>query len=345
MADILIADDGVPFDGASLDSGPLGGAETAVIELARALAARGHQVAVHNRCRAPLDRDGVAWRPLGDGLPAAADLYVANRGDRLIGLVPKAGARAFWLHNPAGYLLKWRYLWKLWNYRPEMIFLGRHHAGTYPALAPGGGRHLIPYGIAEIFRQADAAPAPPPPRAIFTSNPLRGLDWLLDRWEAAIRPAVPEAELHVYGGAATYAGTRHAGAMETVLDRARRTAGVLVHPPVAKAALVVALQAARVMLYRGDVGETFCLALAEAQAVGLPAVVQAVGAVPERVRDGETGFVASDDEAFCAHAVAVLTDDVLWRRQQAAARATQRARGWNEAAADFELLLPPVEAA
>ena len=152
---------------------------------------------------------------------------------------------------------------------------------------------------------------------------------------------MPAAELHVYGGAATYAATKHAAAMAAVLDRARVTPGVQVHPPVAKADLVDALRASRVMLYRGDVGETFCLALAEAQAVGVPAVVQPIGSVAERVRHGETGYVTPDPDRFAQHAISLLTDDALWRAQQAAAVALQRGRGWAEAAGDFEGLLAP----
>ena len=68
------------------------------------------------------------------------------------------------------------------------------------------------------------------------------------------------------------------------------------------------------MLYRGDPGETFCLALAEAQAMGLPAVVKPLGSTPERVIDGVTGRVAEDDDGFAAAAVALLRDDNLWRR-------------------------------
>ncbi len=57
---------------------------------------------------------------------------------------------------------------------------------------------------------------------------------------------------------------------------------------------------ARVMLYRGDPGETFCLALAEAQAMGVPAVVTPLGSVGERVVDGVSGRVATSDDDFAA---------------------------------------------
>ena len=61
----------------------------------------------------------------------------------------------------------------------------------------------MPYGLLAPFREAEPR-EPPPPRAVFTSNPLRGLDWLLDLWAARIAPAVPGAELHVYCGPAVY---------------------------------------------------------------------------------------------------------------------------------------------
>jgi len=109
---------------------------------------------------------------------------------------------------------------------------------------------------------------------------------------------------------------------------------------VAKPVLAAELTQARALLYRGDVGETFCLAVGEAQAAGLPAVVQDIGCVAERVIDGETGFVTGDDEAFAQAAVRLLGDDNLWRRQSRAAAQRQRGWGWDEAASKFEELIP-----
>ena len=72
----------------------------------------------------------------------------------------------------------------------------------------------------------------------------------------------------------------------------------------------------------------------------MPAVVQDIGCVAERVVDRETGFVAADDQAFADATIALLADDELWRRQSARAVALQRAWGWPEAAAAFERLIP-----
>jgi glycosyltransferase involved in cell wall biosynthesis len=118
-----------------------------------------------------------------------------------------------------------------------------------------------------------------------------------------------------------------------------RSEGVVVRGPVPKSQLVAEFREARAMLYRGDLNETFCLAVGEAQASGVPAVVGTLGSVVERVRDGETGFIARDDDAFADAAVRLLSDDALWRRQHEAALKFQRTWGWPEAAQAFEALL------
>jgi glycosyltransferase involved in cell wall biosynthesis len=342
MAHVVMADDGIAFDGRMAEVGPLGGAETAFVALAEALAARGHRVTARSHCLAALDHKGVGWAPLGDGVPGACDLYIGNRGHRVIGLVPRARRRLFWLHNPARYLKKPRMLWPLARYRPTLIVTGTYHAKTVPAWVPRGGLEIIPYGVLDRFRHA-AEREPPPPHAIFTSNPLRGLDWLLDLWEARIAPAVPGAELHIYAGPAVYgagASENAAQRMAAVLARADafHASGVRRHEPAGREKLAQALAGARTMLYRGDPGETFCLALAEAQAMGVPAVVRPIGSVVERIVDGKTGRIAASDDDFVEAAVAVLRDDDLWRRWHRGALATQRGLGWDEVAARYEAL-------
>jgi len=344
MPRIVMTDDGVEFDGGTPDRRPVGGAEAAFLSLAGALAARGHAVRVCNNCAAPLTRDGVEWTPIADGVPEACDLYIGNRGHRLIGLAPKALGRAFWLHNPGGYLLKPRYLWPLFKFRPTLVLTGQHHASTVPWWVASAGRAIIPYGLAPEYRAAVVRTDVPRPVAIFTSNPLRGLDWLLELWVAQIHPAVPDAELHIYAGPQVYGavGARKADQMTAVLNRADtlRDKGVRRHTPVPKPELTSKLRAARVMLYRGDANETFCLAVAEAQALGLPAVVMRLGALPERAEDGVTGTVAGDEDAFVAAALALLTDDPLWQSRHRAAIAGRKGLSWDEVAARFEALIP-----
>ncbi|MCM0022205.1 MAG: glycosyltransferase, partial [Tagaea sp.] len=240
---------------------------------------------------------------------------------------------AFWLHNDASYLAKWRYVSRLWRRKPALVFVSESHRARAPFWLPGGQRVAIPLGLEDAYRREPERP-PPPPVALYAANPLRGLAELAAWW--------PEigGTLVAHSGAELYAAKpRTRAAMEQALAAARATTGIALKPLVPRAELIGIVRGARVFLYPGDPTETFCLAVAEAQALGVPCVVMARGALPERVRDGETGFVARNSAEFVAAARRLLDDDALWTAQHRACLATQRARGWADMAADFEKLL------
>ena len=73
--------------------------------------------------------------------------------------------------------------------------------------------------------------------------------------------------------------------------------------------------------------------------MGIPAVLQPIGSMPERVVDGETGFIAADDAAFGVAACRLLADDDLWASQHQRALEAQRSWRWTDAAAAFEELI------
>ena len=318
-----MADEAAPHLASTLAERPLGGVETAFALLAEAFERRGHQV-VQTR----------------GGEEGPAEVVIANRVPRLFRTLPRAGRRVLWLHNPAQYLRKPRHALPLLRARPILVTLGPSHAATLPWWVPQGSmfrRVQIPLAVAPPFDQTVPERAPPGPVAVFTSNPLRGLGWLLRIWAERIHPAVPGAELHCYTGAATYGGDgRLAGRAAPVLAQARATPGVRLLAPLPRPTLREKLLSARCMLYRGDAGETFCLALAEAQALGLPCVVTPLGAVTERLVDGVTGVVAHSDEAFAQAAIRLLRDDAAWGAMHHAALARGPGPSWDHVAARFE---------
>nr|WP_249732197.1 glycosyltransferase [Roseococcus sp. SDR] len=243
------------------------------------------------------------------------------------------GRRVLWLHNPARYLNKPRHAWPLLLARPALVTLGPHHTATLPRWLPGL-RAEIPLAVAPPFDASTAERAAPPPVAIFTSNPLRGLDELARLW-----PHIGCGELHAYSGAATYGDdARLAARAAPILARVGAVAGISLFDPLPRPELLARLTEARCMLYLGDPGETFCLAVAEAQAAGLPCVVMDRGAVAERIEDGLTGIVARSEAAFVEGARALLRDDALWLRMHRAALARGPGPNWTDVAQAFEAL-------
>jgi glycosyltransferase involved in cell wall biosynthesis len=201
---------------------------------------------------------------------------------------------------------------------------------------------VIPLGLPEDIRGLPPLVAAPGPRAIFASNPERNLRRLVEIWAEAILPRVPNAVLDIYG--IHNLGDRSAwqaweGSLLPPGLSAQAKASVCVHPTVSRRALIEAMRAARVMLYLGHQCEAFCVVLAEAQALGIPAVVAPVGAVRERVIDGVTGFIRSDPAGFADAAVDLLRGDALWRRQHLACLREQQGIGWAEFAERFDAAL------
>jgi glycosyltransferase involved in cell wall biosynthesis len=125
--------------------------------------------------------------------------------------------------------------------------------------------------------------------------------------------------------------------MKAELDYAAgfANARVIIRNVIPKKELFDEMKQGRAMLYRGDQAETFCLAIAEAQALGLPAVVCDFGSMKERIVHGKTGYVAQDDNEFVDYALNVLTDDELWNRLRNNALEHGKELTWSRSAKAF----------
>jgi hypothetical protein len=341
MASIIIADKTGHYDGRALETRPLGGTEATVILCARELARRGHDVTVYSNCDAELVHEGVRWRPLTMPPPETCDVYVAVHQVELLGFVPKPRRRINWVLWNANQLRHYKKFRRMWKWRAIPVMMSEAQVRDYwPVLPKRGERAVIHHPLPEDVRGMASLPDPPLRRAIFASNPQRNLKALVQIWADKILPLVPDAVLDVYGlhqlkegqdAWTEWAGTLLPAGMSDAVK-----ASVRVHPTAPRAELIEAMRKARVMLYLGHKCEAFCLALAEAQALGVPAVIAPVAALPERVIDGETGFHHADPTAFAQAAVRLLTDDALWRRQHEAALRLQQGISVAEHARLFE---------
>ena len=110
---------------------------------------------------------------------------------------------------------------------------------------------------------------------------------------------------------------------------------IIIRDVLPKNELFTEMKKGRAMFYRGDRAETFCLAIAEAQALGLPAVVCDLGAMKERVEHGVTGFVARSDDEFVKYAISVLQDEQLCEKLSIAAKNKHTEMNWLKAANKF----------
>jgi glycosyltransferase involved in cell wall biosynthesis len=318
------------YSGETLRAASMGGTESSVVQLAEALARRGHEVAVFNGMSSSSTEFGVQWWPISEA-------HKRGRGEIGIAVAsPKAfkdlafRTSIYWLHNP---LKSWREIRRgsvlpLLRTKPHFVLLGEYHKRHVPGWLPSCGRQIIRHGIHEDFFRRDPAASAPPPRAVFTSQPYRGLDWLLSLWPN-VRYKVPAAVFDVFAPKAHQAlANKELAAPE----------GVAFLGSISRPDLVRALRGVRIQLIPGHSAETYCLAAAEAIAAGVPVVTLGIGALSERVSHGVTGFVARDRDDFVARTVQLLSDDQLWHRMHRACLEHAELKTWDTRAEEWEQL-------
>ncbi len=326
---------GKPFSGETMRLASIGGIESSIVQLAEALAKRGHAVTVFNSVPEARHEFGVQWRPIADARQhARGDIGIAVASPKAFGGV-SFGVPLFWLHNPlkSSRAIRRGEVWPLLRTRPMIVVLGAYHLSRLPKWLPSKGAAIVHHGIHEDFFRPAPAPAPPPPRAIFTSQPYRGLDWLLDLWDEIKRRA-PAARFDVFAPKTHQAA---ANAARDALD------GVSFRGSIARGALADEVRTARVQLIPGHPDETYCLAAAEAIASGAPVVTLGIGSLSERVADGRSGFVARNRDEFIARTVALLSDDALWETMHRACLADKSLTRWDERAAEWEALFAKMQ--
>ena len=82
--------------------------------LVECLSKNGFKVVVYNNCKYEGLMNGVEWKKLNNSInDETCDTLIVNRGDKFLNIKKECKNRIFWIHNPAKYLIKYRYLSKI----------------------------------------------------------------------------------------------------------------------------------------------------------------------------------------------------------------------------------------
>lgn len=278
-----------------------------MLNLAAALRARGHAVVF--------------------GTDAPAEIDIAINDARLL---PGGPARqVVWFHNEVTFWREARRgrLPALWRHRPAAVFCGAEQARAH---LPFSSRATLPHGLPPTILSAPPAEAPPGPCALFISQAYRGLADMIGLWRTRIAPALPGARFVAHIAPAD---------MPRYRALAAKTPSIAILPRVENAEMPGLLRGARLVFAPGHRAETFCLAAAEAIAMGVPVLTYGIGALKHRVRHGQTGFICRSPAEMATHAKTLLTSDALWRHMQAHGLGTRENAGWDRIAEQWERFL------
>ncbi|NRO98468.1 glycosyltransferase [Paraburkholderia sp. NMBU_R16] len=343
----------------------MGGSESCVCYLSRALAQRGHIVHLLSHNDAPDFKMGCHCLHLPAHLNAM--YFHEQRFDAVIivnwpalaptfsnELLPRGTPLIFWCHhNPdqKGLL----------EIEPEVarslsatVFVSDYQKQRAQRRFPLADRSVfvihngLTPSFVELFESASALRAGKEHTDIvaYTSTPFRGLDQLIDVMEG-----VPSSiELRAFSSMAVYQGDD--SPYLSLYARARRLPNVALIGSLAQPALAQALRETSFFVYPNTFTETFCIAALEALAAGMDVIVPDRGALPETCGSFATyvphELLDSDPVQATAHFRRALLDRVEKKKADIARWADEKLRQasevctyfrWERRAVQWETLL------
>lgn len=312
----------------SLKTSGLGGSETAVIHMARALRKlTGLRVRIFNERDQMWEKDGVSYEPLAtmyqyfkDRTPlvhiawrhnyklTSAPTYIwchdlcfigLEQGQHYTKILALSDFHKAWLHN-------------VYSVPLEKITVTRN--GIEPS------RYRQPEDAAFLERN--------PYKVVFSSSPDRGLERAIRVMDYVVK-AIPQAELHAFYG---FTGMRNAGRhkeVESLEAMIKERPWVKFHGNIDQTRLTTEFKSAAIWLYPTNFLETFCITAIEALCAGVYPVVRNFGALPHTL-----GPAKAEGMAFILERDCVSDDDV--KHYAAAVIGAIKAEKWKDVQVDPE---------
>jgi hypothetical protein len=273
----------------------LGGSESALVLLSRALAARGHQVEVFNCCYKPGLYEGVKWKFLWSFNPRRQfDAVISLRLLEPFDLAITAPIRALWMHDdtlPGATQADEQGRVNVWI----AVSQTQRKCIEKTERIPAHHWFLSKNALDEaIYNDELKKTKKHPGQAIYCSAPDRGLICLLHLWPR-IQKAVPWAQLVITGSHALW-GTSDAEndrMFDWIYRRAAAMKNVTLLKRVSKLELARLQAESELMLYPTLFDEMFCISALECLSVGTPVISSRRAAMIERVDHSCSGFLVA----------------------------------------------------
>ncbi len=354
---IAIYNHGIPFDGNTTETQPLGGSESSIIYMGRALAHCGHEVQVYANCPNPGIYENVRYAHyhqfFSDYTLQPWDVVIGFRSFDPFLLGRVAPRMIFWCGDAGNQPALTHFEHAALQQNIDLVFcVSQWHRQSFieqfflPAEKVVATRNGF---VPELLPPYASRPAT---KCAYTSTPFRGLDILLTIFPA-IRLHVASAQLDVFSSMQVYGWTaaddrKAFGA----LYKAAGQPGVQWHGSVRQNDLLHRLAQSGLLLYPNTFDETSCIAAIEAQAAGCVVVTSAKAALRETVVHGETGICIEGDphsnayqREFIAAACGLMENEDLFQRlSQTACKRAHQQYSWNMIATEWTAIFENMKA-
>lgn len=336
----------------------IGGSETMAMNMARRLAAKGHNVRLFGDCPGVHQRfDGVEYIHHDQFRNVECDVFITSRRPQYVDdeYGVKARATLCWVHDiGCGSSLTHARALRI----DKFLCLSQWHKGffldAHKCVHPD--QVIVTRNAIDLSRFEESTHGGPVPRnphrAVYGSSPDRGMEVAVKIWPK-VRQRIPDAELHIFYGFHTWEVSARSmndqGQLE-LIERLKRQLeeakayGVYFHGRVDQIRLAREFMSSGVWAYPTWFTETSCITAMEAQAAGLRIVTSPIAALNETV--GDRGVLIPgnwlDDDYQARFTDAVV--EAMSLGEDAEFRAEQRRQafdrfGWDALADEWNRML------
>ncbi|MFQ5771784.1 MAG: glycosyltransferase family 4 protein, partial [bacterium] len=276
---LIFADGSSIYNGNSPETYPLGGSQSALVYLTRALAKLGHDVHVYNNCSSPGVYHGVHYHQIKEITEVNrflySDAFISLRNPRVFHRWVNSGACILWSQDAfdQNYLQEIKTNEDIRHNIDAIFCVSKWQAWTFMTHLhwPADKIFITRNAIWSEYYPKEFS-EPPGRRLVYTSTPFRGLELLLQLFPR-IYKAVPDAELHVFSSMQVYQQDKAEEQKKFghIYELANQP-GVTMHGSVGQKVLASELIRCRVLAYPNIFPETSCIAAMEALAAGCAVV-------------------------------------------------------------------------
>lgn len=288
----------IDYNANDLHSNKIRGAETALINLANNLQKLGHNIFVFNNTSSKMNINGVEWNNLKTiSTNHFFDISISNNDIRLFDLVSsnKKIALSHSIQTIEKFIRKKQLLAYL-KHRPIIGLLGKYHNKNRNFFLKMFGVLPLEWGVDDIYIQLDInGKNIDRNKCIFTSMKDRNLEFLLNIWIEGIIKKRSSSKLYI-----------------TPVNRDLKKFNIFNRNFGTKENLMIDIVSSRLCLIPGHKAELFCIAAEEAKELCVPIVSMGIGSLSERIDNGKTGLIASNEKQFAEFTIELMNNDELW---------------------------------
>lgn len=300
---ILLYDNGQPFDPWTIYTDPLGGSETSFLLLAHGIS----EINKDNKCvlltsknisKTSYNKLIIDNANMFDGYAENADVILLNRHipESISHWVSNGKLFYYFAHDAYDQpLVHWMGVKKNFDFFKKVFCVSQWQKDTFIKYfnAPSDKLHVVgncvdfslTHGFAERLDN----------KLIFASIPYKGIDIISDIFnDICIQTKRDDLELHVFSSMGLYNQSDKDNEYDEYFSIIKRTNDIFLKQPVSLKDLIYEFKTSSVYLAPNMYHETFGINLVLAQLCGCLPITTNKGAVNEVIKDQETGFVLNE---------------------------------------------------